>query len=129
CGAVLIVYAASLAIIDIEADHPDADITAFGDAVWWSITTVTTGYNDLTPLTAAGRIVAVALMIGGISLIGIVTATLASWIVQRVAEEDTANQAATTAQINELRQEIRMLAESVNADGGGSKGERVEGNR
>ena len=90
---------------------------------------MTTGYNDLTPLTAEGRIVAVALQIGGISLIGIVTATLASWIVQRVAEEDTANQAATTAQINELRQEIRRLAESVNADGGGSKGERVEGSR
>ena len=129
CGAVLIVYAASLAIIDIEADHPDADITRFGDALWWSITTVTTGYNDLTPLTAEGRIVAVALMIGGISLVGIVTATLASWIVQRAAEEDTANQAATTAQINELRQEIRRLAESVNADGGDPKGERVGGNR
>ena len=48
------------------------------------------------PVTAEGRIVAVALMIGGISLVGIVTATLASWIVQRVAEEDTAQQAATT---------------------------------
>ena len=77
--------------------------------MWWSITTVTTGYNDLTPLTGAGRVIAVALMIGGISLLGIVTATLASWIVQRVAEEDTANQAATAAQINELRDEIRRL--------------------
>jgi voltage-gated potassium channel len=77
--------------------------------VWWSITTVTTAYNDLTPLTGAGRVIAVALMIGGISLIGICTATLASWIVQRVAEEDTANQAATAAQINELRDEIHRL--------------------
>lgn len=121
CGTVLIVYAASLAIIDVEGDHPDANITSFGDAVWWSITTVTTGYNDLTPLTGAGRVIAVALMIGGISLIGIVTATLASWIVQRVAEEDTANQAATAAQINELRAEIRRLTrpggESTYGDG------------
>lgn len=124
CGAVLIVYAASLAIIDIEADHPDANITSFGYAVWWSITTVTMGYNDLIPLTPAGRIVAVALLIGGISLIGIVTATLASWIVQRVAEEDIANQAATTAQINELREEIRRLAQSVNGEGGNVTGER-----
>ena len=77
--------------------------------MWWSITTVTTGYNDLTPLTGEGRVIAVALMIGGISLIGIVTATLASWIVQRVAEEDTAKQAVTAAQINELRDEIRRL--------------------
>ena len=47
------------------------------------------------------------MMIGGISLVGLVTATLASWIVQRVSEEDTANQAATAAQIEELRREIR----------------------
>ena len=56
-----------------------------------------------------GRVVAVALMLAGISLVGIVTATLASWIVQRVAEEDTA---ATTAHIEELRAEIRQLAKS-----------------
>ena len=110
CGAVLIVYAASLAIIDLEGDHPESKISTFGDALWWSFTTVTTvGYGDLSPVTGWGRVVAVVLMIGGISLVGVVTATLASWIVQRVAEEDTANQAATTAQINELRDEIRRL--------------------
>jgi hypothetical protein len=42
CGAVLIVYAASLAILEIERQHPGSRITTFGDAVWWSITTVTT---------------------------------------------------------------------------------------
>ena len=127
CGAVLIVYAASLAIIDMESDNPNANIKGFGDALWWSITTVTTGYNDLAPLTAEGRIVAVALMIGGISLVGIVTATLASWIVQRVAEEDTAHQAATTAQIHELREDIRRLTESVAAQNEGTTGKQVEG--
>jgi voltage-gated potassium channel len=127
CGAVLIVYTASLAIIDMEGDNPDANIKDFGDALWWSVTTVTTGYNDLAPLTAEGRIVAVALMIGGISLVGIVTATLASWIVQRVAEEDTANQAATTAQIHELREDIRRLTESVGNQAVGITGKQVEG--
>ena len=127
CGAVLIVYAASLAIIDMESDNPNANIKSFGDALWWSITTVTTGYNDLAPLTAEGRIVAVALMIGGISLVGIVTATLASWIVQRVAEEDTAHQAATTAQIHELREDIRRLTESVATQNEGTTGKQVEG--
>ena len=46
-------------------------------------------------------------MIGGISVVGLVTATLASWIVQRVSEEDKANEAATAAHIEELLQEIR----------------------
>ena len=91
------------------------------------MTTVTTvGYGDLHPSTAMGRVVAAALMIGGITLVGSVTATLASWIVQRVAEEDTAHQAATTAQINELREEIRQLTEAVNNDRGVT-GKQVEG--
>ena len=55
CGAVLIVYAASLAILEIERPHPDSKIATFGDAVWWSITTVTTvGYGDLSPVTGIG---------------------------------------------------------------------------
>jgi voltage-gated potassium channel len=114
CGAVAVVYAASLAILDVEGNHPESKIKTLGDALWWATTTVTTvGYGDLYPVTGAGRLVAVALMLGGITLLGLVTATLASWIVERVAEEDLANQAATKAQIEELRQEIRRLNRPV----------------
>jgi hypothetical protein len=49
-------------------------------------------------------------MIGGIALVGSVTATLASWIVQRVAQEDVAAEVATRAEIEELRDEIRRLS-------------------
>jgi voltage-gated potassium channel len=113
-GVVLLVYVASLAILDQERGRPGAKINTFGDAVWWAISTVTTvGYGDQYPITVLGRVVAVLLMIGGISLIGVVTASLASWIVQRVAETDTASQAATAAHIDELRSEIRTLAEEL----------------
>jgi voltage-gated potassium channel len=58
---------------------PDANITDFGDAIWWAVTTMTTvGYGDRYPVTSAGRMVAFALMIGGIALLGTATATLAS---------------------------------------------------
>ncbi|ULE32006.1 potassium channel family protein [Mycobacterium sp. IDR2000157661] len=110
CASVLLIYVASLAVLEAERSDPRSDITSFGRALWWAITTVTTvGYGDLSPVTVTGRLVAVLLMIGGISLVGVVTATLASWIVQRVAEEDDANRAATAAQIEELRAEIRRL--------------------
>lgn len=109
-GAVALVYAASLAILEAERDHPESGINNIGDALWWAITTVTTvGYGDLHPVTGVGRLVAVTLMLGGITLLGIITATMASWIVQRVSAEDTANQAATAAHIEELREEIRRL--------------------
>jgi voltage-gated potassium channel len=66
-------------------------------------------------------------MIGGITLVGTVTATLASWIVQRVAEEDTANKPATRAQIDELREEILRLSNSVTRDREPAYGEAREG--
>jgi voltage-gated potassium channel len=117
CGSVAIVYASSLAMLQVERDAPGGSIKSFSDALWWSVTTVTTvGYGDLIPVTPTGRIVAVALMIGGISLLGVVTATLASWIIERVGEEDAASQAATAAHIEELRAEIRQLAQSITRD-------------
>jgi voltage-gated potassium channel len=126
-SAILLVYAGSLAILQAERSHPGARINTFGDALWWSMSTVTTvGYGDESPVTGEGRMVAVLMMVGGIGLVGAVTATLASWIVQRVAQEDTQNQAATVAHIDavradaqkqfeELRSEIQQLTNAVTA--------------
>jgi voltage-gated potassium channel len=113
-SSVLLIYVASLAILDVERGQPGTRIINFGDAVWWSIATVTTvGYGDLSPVTTQGRVIAVLLMIGGISLVGVVTATIASWIIQRVAEEDTANQAVTAAQIEALRRDLESQLERL----------------
>jgi len=128
CGGVAIVYAVSLAILEAERGQPHSEINTFGDAQWWAMTTVTTvGYGDLSPVTATGRMVAVALMLAGITLLGIVTATLASWIVQRVSEEDAASDAVTAAEIQGLRDEIRHLGESMSPHIEKHDGSRVEG--
>ena len=128
CGAVAIVYAASLAILDVEGTRPESKIHNLGDALWWATTTVTTvGYGDLSPVTPMGKLVAVALMISGIALVGSVTATLASWIVQRVAEEDTATKVATRAEIEELREEICRLSNLLTDGRQPAYGEAREG--
>ena len=113
-SAVLLVYVASLAILEAERSDPISPIKTFGDAVWWSMSTITSvGYGDLAPVTAAGRLIAVLLMLGGISLIGVITATVASWIVQRVTEDEVAQQAATVEHIDQLRDEIVRLRERM----------------
>ena len=116
-SVVLLIYVASLAILDTERSQPGSKITTLGDAVWWSITTVTTvGYGDLSPVSGRGRVIAVMLMIGGISLVGVVTATIASWIIQRVAEEDAEHQAATAAQIDAVRADIAQRIDTLSTE-------------
>lgn len=75
----LLVFVSALAVFDVERHAPGATIVSFGDALWWAMETITTvGYGDLTPVTEAGRLIAVGVMVGGIALLGVVTATLAS---------------------------------------------------
>ena len=49
----------------------------------------TVGYGDLYPVTGLGRLAAIGLMLGGIAILGTVTASLASWMVERIREEES----------------------------------------
>ena len=113
-GAVLLLLCAGLAITDEERYAPGATIADFGDGIWWAITTMTTvGYGDRFPVTTTGRVIAAALMLGGIALLGVVTATLASWMVERVAEANDADQVVTRSHIDQLAQQIQALHDEL----------------
>jgi voltage-gated potassium channel len=104
----LVVFVASLAVLDAERDGGNID--DFGDAVWWSMTTISTiGYGDLYPVTGTGRLVAVGLMLAGIALLGIVTASVATWLIERVAQTDADLSAATRRDIATVREELAEL--------------------
>ena len=100
----------SLAVLDAERGRDGATIDDFGDALWWSATTVTTvGYGDRFPITGTGRLVAVALMLAGIALLGVVTAAFASWLIERVTEAEEVSQAATRQDLEALTREVAAL--------------------
>jgi voltage-gated potassium channel len=83
--AVIAVGLGAVAVLDVEQEADGANITTFGDALWWATTTVTTvGYGDRFPVTTSGRLVAVALMVVGIAAIGAITAGVAAWLVAQV---------------------------------------------
>jgi voltage-gated potassium channel len=59
------------------------------NAFWLSIVTLTTvGYGDITPTTLAGRIVGIFIMLFGIGILGMFTASIASIFVEKKLKED-----------------------------------------
>ncbi len=88
--SILIAYIAAVQITITERDVPTSNIKSFGDGLWWAVTTVTTvGYGDKFPTTSTGRILAVGLMLVGISLMGVITASVAAWFV-KMSQDDSA---------------------------------------
>ena len=58
-------------------------VHSFGDALWWSASTITTvGYGDVYPVTFAGRVTGVFTMVVGVSTFALVTAKLAQFLVR-----------------------------------------------
>jgi voltage-gated potassium channel len=53
-------------------------------AFWWALQTITTvGYGDVVPQDPAGKAVGAVLMLGGLSLLSIITATITSAFIAR----------------------------------------------
>jgi hypothetical protein len=56
--------------------------------MWWAMQTVTTvGYGDVVPEQTAGKVIATFLMLGGLSLLAVVTGVITSAFVTRAQEE------------------------------------------
>ena len=90
--SIFVAYIAAVQITITERSVEGSNIKNFADGLWWATTTVTTvGYGDRYPTTSEGRFLAVLLMIVGISLIGVITASVAAWFVKISNNEEKAN--------------------------------------
>lgn len=118
-GSALLVLAGALAVTDAERGAVGSTIQDVGDGFWWALVTMATvGYGDTYPVTATGRFVAVAMMLGGIAVLGVVTATLSSWLVQNVEErtdEERAERRDSTDDLWARRGDVEGLVAEVRA--------------
>ncbi|WP_327298639.1 MULTISPECIES: potassium channel family protein [unclassified Streptomyces] len=88
-SALLLAFAGALAVYSCEHAAPGATIRTFGDALWWAAATLSTvGYGDVSPVTPLGRVIAVAMMACGIALLGAVTGSFSSWLLQSFRRDD-----------------------------------------
>lgn len=87
-STVLLGFSGALAVFQQERGAPGATILTFGDAVWWAASTLSTvGYGDVAPVTTGGRTIAVGLMACGLGLLGAVTGSFSSWLMQVFTRE------------------------------------------
>ncbi|TDC59559.1 potassium channel family protein, partial [Streptomyces hainanensis] len=112
-AAPLVLVASMLlgAFLVMVAEHgaAHANLTSYGDSLWWTVETATTvGYGEFYPVTFWGRVVAVVVMVVGITTFGAITAAIAAWFVGR---EQRRQRAVTQAEhaMRELRDRFDRL--------------------
>lgn len=110
--ALLLWLLAGLAVTDAEQGG-QGSIQDVWDGWWWALTTMTTvGYGDFYPVTLQGRLVGAGLMILGIAILGIVTATIASWFVEQ-SERTDALLARESDEIASLKMQVVALTDEL----------------
>lgn len=108
-ATLMLMLVAAVAMLDAERGKPGSTIEDYGDALWWAAVTATTvGYGDIYPVTTSGRVLAFGLMLVGVSMIGVVTASIAAWFVGR--NEEAADDS-VVAEIRALREQVGQLLE------------------
>jgi voltage-gated potassium channel len=104
--SLLLIFFCSVAMLFCE-NHPEANIKTADDAVWWSVTTITTvGYGDKYPTTTEGRLLAMFLMLSGVGLFGTLSGLLASFFLGARRDADS-DQQAVVHELRALRAELR----------------------
>jgi voltage-gated potassium channel len=99
----------AIGIFAVETGRNPA-IAGFGDALWWAMVTATTvGYGDVSPVTLEGRLIAVVLMVTGIGVIGVFTATVASFFFEE-HETEAPTMKQVMARLETIEQKLDALA-------------------
>jgi voltage-gated potassium channel len=123
-GGVWLVAVIVFGVIERIADPDTFD--SIWLAFWWSIQTVTTvGYGDVVPGDPSGKALAAVLMLGGLSLISVVTATITSaFVARRQAERQEAGEdpvmrqlGSINARLDSMEAELRRLSGTMPRDG------------
>ena len=82
--------------------------------MWWALQTVTTvGYGDVVPAQTAGKVIACFLLLGGLSLLAVVTGVVTSaFVTQAQVERQASGEDPMIAKLDDLTRSL----ESVQAE-------------
>jgi voltage-gated potassium channel len=117
--AFLVLALSSVLVLEFESKSPSANITTGGDALWWSVVTITTvGYGDFYPVTNAGRLTGLFVMFAGVGIIGALASILASILIPSPQSEPMPHTSAQPpdelqGELAQIRSELQALRELI----------------
>ncbi|MCX6075970.1 MAG: ion channel [Campylobacterales bacterium] len=98
----IVISVSSILMYVMEANNPASKVNTLFDAVYWSVVTIATvGYGDIIPITIEGRVVAIAVIFAGISLIAFTTSIVVSALNEKL---DDIREIKTIEDIRKLKQ-------------------------
>ena len=118
--AFLLITFSSVSILICER-RGDANIKSAEDAIWWSISTITTvGYGDKYPVTTEGRVVGIILMICGVGMFAGISGLLASVFVGGPDRRPPGTEE-ILARLDQVQAELELLRREQPNTAGGAK--------
>ncbi len=110
-GTVIIVWVGSLSVLSAERGAQGANIESLPEALWWMFETITTvGYGDFVPVTWTGRVVAILIMLTGISMLGAATAGLSATLLKQNKPDPSIE---VMQELNELKSMVASLQQQL----------------
>lgn len=118
----LIMVAGAATEYAFERVSPQANITSFTNALWWTAETISTvGYGDFYPVTWGGRIVALVLFVNGIALLSAVTASIAAKVLDyddTTDEESNVNLSDLNHRLISIEQQLAVALATIQSQTG-----------
>ena len=83
-----IILFGALGVFFADQHHSEKGFDGVFDVFWWAVVTISTvGYGDIVPQTVAGKIAALIVILSGPALLSLITASVASILVEKKIKE------------------------------------------